>query len=174
MSGAARLLTLATGCLAFALTLPVAAQDRPAAGQQVCPTGQGSIGEGSITGFTEGQPQPPCQEPTLPPASPRPLASKSREFPAPAGATIKPEFSVASTELGFEKGIGPAPGYAIAYQGKRYLVVDVKAADGGPSFSGGSRFVIGVRGANLVVGLAGIPSGKAPEPPPIESASIVN
>jgi hypothetical protein len=37
----------------------------------------------------------------------------------------------------------------------------VKAADGGPSFSGGSRFVIGVEGASLLVGLATIPADKA-------------
>jgi hypothetical protein len=171
MSGAGRLLTLATGCLAFALALPVAAQD-----QQACPAGRAgaSIGEGPMSGFGDSLPLPPCQEPALPPASPKPLHSKSNEFPAPAGEPLKSDFSVASTDLGFEKGIGPAPGYAISYRGKRYLVIEVKAADGGPSFSGGSRFVIGVKGANLIVGLAAIPSDKAPGLTAVAAANVVN
>lgn len=171
MSGAARLLTLATGCLALAWALPAAAQQQAAA---TCPTGNATIGEGIVSGFTDGLPHPPCQEPALPPATPKPLVSRNHEFPAPAGEPLKPEFRLASTDLGFDKGIGPAPGYAIAYQGKHYLVVEVKAADGGPSFSGGSRFVIGVKGANLIVGLATIPADKAPEPGPAEAAKVLN
>ncbi len=150
----------------MALALPAAAQ--------TCPSDNASVGEGAITGFVDGLPKPPCQEPALPPATPKPLVSTSHEFPKPAGAPIKPEFRVASTDLGFDKGIGPAPGYAIAYQGKHYLVVEVKAADGGPSFSGGSRFTIGVKGATLLVGLATIPADKALEPGPAQAANVIN
>jgi hypothetical protein len=172
MSVAGRLLILATGCLAFALALPVAAQDQ-APGS--CPSGNNSaIGEGTIAGFAQGLPSPPCQEPSLPPATPKPLLSKNHEFPAPAGEPRRPDFRVASTELGFENGIGPAPGYAVAYQGKRYLVIDIKTGDGSPFFSGGSRFVVGVKGASLDVGLAPIPADKAPAITPAQTANVLN
>lgn len=172
MSATARLLTLATGCLAFAMALPASAQEQV---QTNCPSGNNAtIGEGSITGFVDGLPSPPCQEPSLPPATPTPLFSRNHEFPAPAGAPRQPDFRVASTELGFDKGIGPAPGYAIAYQGKRYLVIDIKTADGSPFFSGGSRFVIGVKGANLDVGLAPIAPDKAPGETPAQAANVIN
>ena len=58
-----------------------------------------------------------------------------------------------STALGFEKGIAPAPGLTIDYRGQEYLVVEVAAVDNSPTFSGGSRFVITVRGGALEVGL---------------------
>jgi hypothetical protein len=172
MSAARRLLTLATGCLAFALILPAAAQDQA---QASCPSGNNAtIGQGAITGFGGGLPSSPCQEPALPPATPTPLLSRSHEFPAAAGEPRRPDFRVASTDLGFEKGIGPAPGYAIAYQGKRYLVIDIETADGSPFFSGGSRFVIGVKGASLDVGLGAITPDKAPGSTPAQNANVVN
>ena len=63
------------------------------------------------------------------------------------------DLHVSSTALGFEKGIAPAPGRTIDYRGQEYLVVEVAAVDNSPTFSGGSRFVITVRGGALEVGL---------------------
>ena len=151
---------LAVSGAVLALALPAAAQQQ-ADSTAICPTVNAPIGDGTVTGFVDGLPRPPCQEPSLPPATPMPLVSKADEFPPPAGEPAKPDFRVASTDLGFDKGIGPAPGYAIRYQGRHYLVIDIKTADGAPFFSGGSRYVIGVKGASLEVGLAEIPAGTA-------------
>jgi hypothetical protein len=154
------------------LALPAAAQDQA---QENCQAGNNAIiGEGTIAGFAKGLPNPPCQQPSLPPATAKPLSSKSHEFPVPAGEPRQPDFRIASTELGFESGIGPAPGYAIAYQGHRYLVIDIKTQDGSPFFSGGSRFVVGVRGARLDVGLAATPADKAPGSTPAQAANVLN
>ena len=107
-------------------------------------------------------------------ATPKPLLSDGHEFPDPAGEPRQADLRVASTDLGFESGIGPAPGYAVAYQGKRYLVIDIKTPDGSPFFSGGSRFVIGVKGARLDVGLAVVPAGRAPGSTPAQAANVLN
>lgn len=152
-----------------ALALPAAAQ-QSAAG---CPSVSSTVGEGPFKGFADALPLPPCQDPSRPPATAPPLASRSDELPPPAGAPIKPDTRVASTELGFDKGIGPAPGYVIAYHGKNYLVVDVAVEGGGPFFSGGSRYVIGAEGSSLVIGLAQY-KGQPSKPKPAEAASIVN
>ena len=50
-------------------------------------------------------------------------------------------------------GIAPAHGRADAYQGPEYLVVEVAETGGGPTFSGGSRFVIATKGGALEIGL---------------------
>ncbi len=171
MSVRVRLLALLTGSLALALALPAAAQQPEGAG---CPASNATIGGGKMAGFGEGMPAPPCQDPSLPPATPRLDVSKSSEFPPPAGDPARPEFRVASTELGFDKGIGPAPGYSIAYQGKRYLVIDIKTADGSPFFSGGTRFVIGVDGASLDVGLAAMPADAVAKSGPAQAANVLN
>jgi hypothetical protein len=66
------------------------------------------------------------------------------------------DLHVASTELGFAKSVAPAPGRIVGYLGQQYLVVDVAAAGSGPTFSGGSRFVITTMGGELKVGLRAI------------------
>ena len=90
----------------------------------------------------------------LVPATVAPVSSKARSDVAPpAGAPVVADLHVASTELGFQRGIGPAPGRTVAYRGLEYLVVEVAAAGDGPIFSGGSRFVITTKGGALDVGL---------------------
>ena len=84
------------------------------------------------------------------PANPR------TEAAPPAGAPVIADFHVAATALGFEKGIAPAHGRAIAYQGQERLVVEVGETGGGPTLSGGSRFVIATKGGALEIGLKAI------------------
>lgn len=96
-------------------------------------------------------------EPALPPANPAPLsAAESSDFAPPASVPAVADVHVASTALGFERGIAPAPGGTIGYQGQEYLVVEVAAVGNGPTFSGGSRFVITTRGGDLEVGLKAV------------------
>jgi len=71
----------------------------------------------------------------------------------PAGAPVLADLHVASTELGFQRGIAPAPGRTVGYRGLDYLVVEVTAVGDGPVFSGGSLFAITTTGGALDVGL---------------------
>jgi hypothetical protein len=98
--------------------------------------------------------QTPCAEPSLPPATVAPMPSKAcSDIAPPAGAPVAADLHVASTELGFQQGIAPAPGRTVGYLGVEYLVVEVSALGDGPIFSGGSRFVITTKGGALDVGL---------------------
>jgi hypothetical protein len=95
-----------------------------------------------------------AQQAALLPINPAPVpAAASPDVALPARAPIVADLHVASTALGFESGIAPAPGRTIGYQGQEYLVVEVAAVGNGPTFSGGSRFVITTRGGALEVGL---------------------
>ena len=95
-------------------------------------------------------------EPLLP-ADPAPLpAAATSDFAPLAGVPAVADLHVASTALGFERGIAPAPGGTIGYQGHEYLVVEVAAVGNGPTFSGGSRFVITTRGGDMEVGLKAV------------------
>jgi hypothetical protein len=76
-----------------------------------------------------------------------------RAAPAPAVALPHAERYLPSTALGFDRGVGPAPGQVVTWRGARYLVVEVAADQDQPTFSGGSRFVITSRGGSLEVGL---------------------
>lgn len=80
--------------------------------------------------------------------------------PYTPGAKVVPDYRVASTELGFEKGVAPAPGRTVIYRGGNYFVAEVLVAGGGPIFSGNSRHVISTSGANLMVGLKEIGEDK--------------
>lgn len=80
--------------------------------------------------------------------------------PATPGGKVVPDYRVASTELGFEKGVAPAPGRTVIYRGGNYFVAEVVVAGGGPIFSGNSRHVISTSGANLLVGLKEIGEDK--------------
>ncbi len=71
----------------------------------------------------------------------------------PAGIPVVADLHVVSTELGFQKGVSPAPGRIVGYWGQEYLVLEVAAVGDGPIFSGGSRFVITTKGGALDVGL---------------------
>lgn len=66
------------------------------------------------------------------------------------------DLHVASTDLGFDRAVAPAPGRIVGYRGREYLVVEVVALANGPTFSGGSRFVITTRGGALEVGLRAV------------------
>lgn len=82
-----------------------------------------------------------------------PVIDQLSDKPAPADR-LTADTHVESTELGFDKGIAPAPGRKVSFKGKQYRVADVAAKGGGPTFAGGSQFVIGVSGSVLIVGLA--------------------
>ncbi len=73
--------------------------------------------------------------------------------PAAPGVQLIADTHVESTKLGFDKGVAPAPGRMVTFQGKEFQVVDVVAKGGGPTFAGGSQHVIGVDGSSLIVGL---------------------
>ena len=95
-----------------------------------------------------------AQEPSpalgaLPPA---PIEGKE-QLVEPAPRDIVADFHVESTVLGFERGVGPAVGREVSYDGKQYTVAAVAAANGAPCFSGGSHFTIALSGARLVIGL---------------------
>lgn len=70
-----------------------------------------------------------------------------------SGEPLVADTHVDSTELGFDKGVAPAPGRKVTFRGKEFQVADVAAKDGGRTFAGGSQHVIGVNGSSLVVGL---------------------
>lgn len=74
----------------------------------------------------------------------------------PPGLPLVADRHVSSTDLGFERGIGPAAGQTLSWRGARYLVVDVTAEGGRPTFSGGSRFAITTAGGTLAIGLKAI------------------
>lgn len=151
------------------LAVPAIAQD-----QGSCASGHEGIAEGAIPGFTGGVQMPPCAEPTLPPNTVRPLFTKKpSEFAEPPGEPLTADQHVASTELGFQQGVAPAPGRAITFQGRKYRVVDVQVTGGGPTFTGGSPFVVGVDGSVLQVGLKAIVPGGPLDPDRLE-VSVVN
>jgi hypothetical protein len=74
----------------------------------------------------------------------------------PPGPPPVADHHVPSTDLGFERGIGPVVGQTVSWHGARYLVVDVTADGARPTFSGGSRFAITTVGGALAVGLKAI------------------
>jgi hypothetical protein len=74
----------------------------------------------------------------------------------PPGVPLVADRHVLSTDLGFERGIGPAAGQTVSWRGAMYLVVDVTADGGRPTFSGGSRFAITTAGGTLDVGLKAV------------------
>jgi hypothetical protein len=149
--------------------LPAAAQD-----QSRCATGHDGIAEGAFSGFPSSALMPPCAEPTLPPNTVRPLFTKKpSEFAEPPGEPLIADQHVASTDLGFQQGVAPAPGRSITFGGQKYRVVDVRVAGGGPTFAGGSPFVIGVSGSVLQVGLKAIVPGSLLDPDRLE-VTVVN
>lgn len=148
----------------------------PAAAQQqepACPAQWGSLAQGAFGGFKKAIPLPPCAEPSLPPITAPPTAAKEPSiFPPPAGPREVPEHHVASTDLGFERGIGPAPGRGVTWQGRKYIVVEVTTPDGRPTFAGGSRFVITTEGGVLDIGLKALVKGA--NEPEMADAAVVN
>ena len=88
------------------------------------------------------------------PALPRSAVAPVPPSPRSAGQQLIADTHVESTKLGFDKGVAPAPGRMVTFQGKEFQVVDVAAKGGGPTFAGGSQHVIGTNGSGLIVGLA--------------------
>jgi len=155
--------------VAVTVALPIAAQQPPA-----CTAPRGSLGEGAFGGFKNTVPLPPCAEPSLPPLTARPAAAKAPSLnPPPAGPRLIADRHIASTDLGFERGIGPAPGWGVNWRGRTYLVVDVTASDGRPTFAGGSHFIITTEGGALEIGLKAVAKG-AREPEMVNAGPVVN
>ena len=86
----------------------------------------------------------------LPIMAPTPKAFKPLPLPQVADTHVE------STELGFEKGVGPAIGRTVTFRSKVYEVTDVTAIGGGPTFSGGSKFTVAPSGGSLRVGLKAV------------------
>jgi hypothetical protein len=163
------------GCLlAIGGTLLLAAPAHAQWATHHCPAGHDSVADGAFAGFAKGLPHPPCSEPSLPPGRVTPLESAKRsDYAAPAGPPLIADLHVAATQLGFEPGVGPAPGHSISYRGHKYRVTDVEVKGGGPSLSGGSDFVIGIEGSTLLIGLKSIVPGGLLDPDRFE-VSVVN
>jgi hypothetical protein len=149
--------------------LPAAAQQQPA-----CPAPRGSLAEGAFGGFKNTLVVPPCAEPSLPPMTARPAPDRAPPTnPPPAGPPEVAEYHVTATDLGFERGIGPAPGRGVTWRGRTYVVVDVTTRDGRPTFAGGSRFIITTEGGLLEIGLKPLPKG-ARDPEMANAGPVVN
>jgi hypothetical protein len=154
---------------AVTVVLPAAAQQ-----PQACAAPRGSLAEGAFGGFKNALPLPPCAEPSLPPLTTWPTAAVAPPVnPPPAGAPEIADHHIASTDLGFERGIGPAPGRGVTWRGRIYVVVDVTAEDGRPTFAGGSRFIITTDGGALDIGLKAMAKG-AHEPEMANATPVVN
>lgn len=100
-----------------------------------------------------------AQSLATPLAAEKPVPGETPRLGAPPpGAPDVADLHVSSAALGFDKGVGPAPGQTVTWQGASYVVVDAVASEGRPTFSGGSRFVITSDGGTLQIGLkAGVP-----------------
>jgi hypothetical protein len=105
---------------------------------------------------------PAAAQPLATPLAPeKPVPGETPRLGAPPpGAPAVADLHVSSVDLGYDKGVGPAPGRTVTWQGASYLVVDAAASGGQPTFSGGSRFVITSEGGTLRIGLkAVVPAG---------------
>lgn len=123
--------------------------------------------------FKKTLPLPPCPETSLPPLAARGTAGKPPRVGAPpAREPERADHHIPSTDLGFQRGIGPAPGYAVTWRGRKYRVIDVVANDGRPTFAGGSRFIITTAGGALEVGLKAL--GKDAHEPLMADATVIN
>ncbi|HEY4168324.1 MAG TPA: hypothetical protein VGM96_16185 [Reyranella sp.] len=91
----------------------------------------------------------------LPPEKPVP-GEPPRLGAPPPGTPDVADVHVPSVALGFDKGVGPAPGWTVTWQGVSYVVVDAVASEDRPIFSGGSRFVITSAGGTLQIGLKAV------------------
>lgn len=75
--------------------------------------------------------------------------------PAPAAANLKlgvsrSDFAIDSTALGFSRGVAPAPGRVVTYNGQRYQVAKVIAQGGGNVIAQGGGNVIAQGGGNVI------------------------
>src|SRR5690349_790371 len=96
--------------LAFALTMVAFGPAVVAQQAAMCPLSESQLADGPFVGLVRGGvPQPPCAEPSLPPATHPPLPGVNSDAAPPAGVAPVADLHVASTDLGFDRGIGPAP-----------------------------------------------------------------
>ena len=101
---------------------------------------------------------PAAAQPLKTPLAPeRPVPGEPPRLGAPEpGVPAVADLHVPSVALGFDTGVGPAPGQTVTWKGAAYLVVDAVANGGRPTFSGGSRFVITSAGGTLEIGLRAV------------------
>ena len=101
---------------------------------------------------------PAGAQPLATPLAPeKPVPGEAPRLGAPPpGAPVVADVHVSSVKLGYDKGIGPAPGQTVTWQGASYVVVDAVANGGRPTFSGGSRFVITSEDGALEIGLKAV------------------
>ena len=94
-----------------------------------------------------------AQQAMMPGPLPTPImAPTPKTFDKPPEVKLA-DTHVESTRLGYDKGIGPAVGRTVTWRGREYEVTDVAVIGGGPSFCGGSKFVIAPEGRGLMIGL---------------------
>jgi hypothetical protein len=106
--------------------------------------------------------QAPIVQPPMitPPMIVSPLVAPTPPKVQPPAPEMPADLHVDSTRLGYDKGIGPAVGRLVTWRDKEYEVTDIVVSDGGPSFSGGSRFVVAPAGRGLMVGLRALEGEK--------------
>ncbi len=96
----------------------------------------------------------PREDQRFPPGAMPPIEAPRnvRKDAAPI-VVVTADARVESSELGYGRGIAPALGRTVSWQGSPCIVIDVAADDGGPIFSAGTRHVITVEGGRLMVAL---------------------
>jgi hypothetical protein len=101
---------------------------------------------------------PAVAQPLATPLAPeKPVHGEPPRLGAPEpGVPAVADVHVSSVDLGFDKGVGPAPGQTVTWKGAAYRVIDATASEGRPTFSGGSRFVITSAGGTLEIGLKAV------------------
>ena len=101
---------------------------------------------------------PAAAQPLTTPLAPeKPVRGEAPRLGAPEpGTPAVADIHVSSVDLGFDTGIGPAPGQTVTWKGASYVVIDAVANEGRPTFSGGSRFVITSDGGTLQIGLKAV------------------
>jgi hypothetical protein len=106
---------------------------------------------------------PAAAQPLTTPLAPEmPVPGEPPRLGAPEpGVPAVADLHISSVALGFDQGVGPAPGQTVTWKGASYLVVDAVASEGRPTFSGGSRFVITSAGGTLEIGLRAVDRGDA-------------
>lgn len=150
--------------VAVLVVLPARAQQPPA-----CNAPWRYPGDGASGAYVTTLVLPPCAGPSLPP-----IAGKAPPVnPPPANPPEIADHLIPSTDLGYEQGIGPAPGWAVTWRGSVYVVVYVTAREGRPTFTGGSRYIITTAGGVLDVGLKAI-AKDALAPEMADAISLIN
>ena len=107
-----------------------------------------------------------------PPIVVMPLMAPTPKIPPEVKKPKIADTHVESTELGFEKGVGPAVGRTVTYRDKQYEVTDIATVGGGPAFSGNSRFAIAPAGKGLLIGLKAVDPEKVAALPSLSRVAL--